>query len=321
MKYIFNLFIFIGLISCAETAVKTEVAEETTEEVSEDKVIVKGPVIATDVENGKALFWRISGNDLTADSYLYGTMHVQDQRVFNFSDEVYTALDAVDIYTMEINMDSINQFAMAAQMMMEDGAKLSDYLKGDDYELVNRFFTDTLGTPLGSFETFLPMMTSQMVSLKSLKLDQAEALDVHFATRAKENGKMIRGLEKAQDQIDALKSLPIEAQVEMLVKSVEDEIAGKTKSTMDEMIEKYVAGDLEGMLELTDESTEEDTLMAMVFNEKLLVRRNIKMAYGIGVILENNTSFIAVGAAHLGGRMGVIQLLRDKGYTVEPALK
>jgi uncharacterized protein YbaP (TraB family) len=241
--------------------------------------------------------------------------------VFNFSDEVYTALNGVDIYTMEINMDSINQFAMAAQMMMENGAKLSDYLTGEDYELVDRFFTDSLGTPLATFETFLPMMTAQMVSLKSLNLDQAEALDVHFASRAKENGKRIRGLEKAQDQIDALKSLPIESQVEMLVKSVKDEIAGETKAEMDEMIDKYVEGDLEGMLELTDESNEEDTLMAMVFNEKLLVRRNIKMAYGIGVILENNTSFIAVGAAHLGGRMGVIQLLRDKGYTVEPALK
>jgi uncharacterized protein YbaP (TraB family) len=317
MKYIFNLLLFIGLISCAESKVNTEEKEEVTDE----KVIVKGPVIETDTENGKALFWRISGNDLKADSYLYGTMHVQDQRVFNFSDEVYTALNGVDIYTMEINMDSINQFAMAAQMMMENGAKLSDYLTGEDYELVDRFFTDSLGTPLATFETFLPMMTAQMVSLKSLNLDQAEALDVHFASRAKENGKRIRGLEKAQDQIDALKSLPIESQVEMLVKSVKDEIAGETKAEMDEMIDKYVEGDLEGMLELTDESNEEDTLMAMVFNEKLLVRRNIKMAYGIGVILENNTSFIAVGAAHLGGRMGVIQLLRDKGYTVEPALK
>ncbi|MFT7155393.1 MAG: hypothetical protein ACI8Q1_000394 [Parvicella sp.] len=317
MKYIFNLLLFIGLISCAESKVNPEEKEE----VKDKKVIVKGPVIETDTENGKALFWRISGDNLKADSYLYGTMHVQDQRVFNFSDEVYTALNGVDIYTMEINMDSINQFAMAAQMMMENGAKLSDYLTGEDYELVDRFFTDSLGTPLATFETFLPMMTAQMVSLKSLNLDQAEALDVHFASRAKENGKRIRGLEKAQDQIDALKSLPIESQVEMLVKSVKDEIAGETKAEMDEMIDKYVEGDLEGMLELTDESNEEDTLMAMVFNEKLLVRRNIKMAYGIGVILENNTSFIAVGAAHLGGRMGVIQLLRDKGYTVEPALK
>jgi len=268
----------------------------------------------------KSLFWEVSGNGLEKSSYIYGTMHVQDERVFEFSDRVYQSLESADVYCMEINMDSVNQLGVMSKMMLPKGTELKDLITKEEYDSISKFFQDSLGQNIAVYKSMMPIMVSQVISLQDLNIDQELALDVHFASKAKEAGKPVVGLEKMDDQINAITSIPFESQAGMLMKIVRDKMKGTGESEIDDLMDLYVQGDLNGMLEYANEYTGQDQVAELLFSERLLERRNLKMAYGMEILMKKNHSlFVAVGAAHLGGRLGVIQMLRDKGYTVTPA--
>jgi len=266
----------------------------------------------------KSLFWEISGNGLTEKSYLYGTMHVQDQRVFNFDKKVTETLLNCDAYVMELNLDSVNQAELMQQMLMKDDASLKTLLSKKKYKLVEQYFKDSLGMNIYMYQKMNPIITSQMVSLKDMSQEQEDALDIYFNKLAKENGIQTMGLEKMEDQIKALCSIPYKAQAEMLYEAVKDAYANNqdAESEMDKMLESYIAGDLEALIEMADNFSKKDKKAQEAFTKTMLNDRNITMANGIEKITKTKTAFIAVGAAHLGGENGVIQLLRDKGFTV-----
>ncbi len=265
----------------------------------------------------KSLFWKISGNGLSAPSYLYGTMHVQDQRVFNFNSNVTDALKSCDVYVMELNMDSVNQLELMSKMMMKDDQSLQDLMSKKKFKLVDTYFKDSLGQSLFLYQKMLPIITGQMISLKNMSQDQEEALDLYFSTLAKENNIPTLGLEKMEDQINALGSIPYKAQAQMLYQATVDACnPQKDNSEMDKMVASYISGDIEALADMSSQFDQKDKKTQEIFMKTMLFDRNSTMANGIEDIVKTKTAFIAVGAAHLGGSKGVIQLLRSKGFVV-----
>ena len=98
----------------------------------------------------------------------------------------------------------------------------------------------------------------------------------------------------------------------MLISALESDSA-KTREEFDKLINVYLKGDLKGM-----SNQMADTSLPKSFEEVFIHRRNVVMANGADKIIRKKSAFIAVGAAHLGGEKGVIELLRKKGYTVKP---
>ncbi len=264
----------------------------------------------------KSLFWEISGNGLETSSYLYGTMHVQDQRVFNFKPGVMEAFELSQIYAMELNPDSMNNIAVMTKMLMKDEISLDDLLKKKSYKKIDQFFKGSLGQSLFLYNRMQPIFTSQLISTRGMAIDQEEALDLYFAKKAKNQNKKIVGLEKIEEQIDAMGGIPYKYQAKMLLKSVEDAYANVEDETMQELFDYYVAGDLENLLKLSS-NAEEDEEMEALFEKLLITNRNKVMVDRLIPYIQEEKTFIAVGAAHLGGEHGVIQLLRNLGYTVE----
>jgi len=265
-------------------------------------------------EKYNSLFWEISGNGLSVPSYLYGTMHTQDDRVFQFKEGVMDAFNKADIYAMELNIDSVDQVALLSKLIMDSTYSLKTLLTKEEYKLVSDFFRDSLGQPLFMFEKMQPLFTTQMVSLRDLEAQQDEALDIYFFKEAKQQKKQTIGLEKTIEQIDAFSAIPYEMQAEGLVDAVKN--YGKEEELdMDTMMKYYVEGNLDELLKMTTES-EEDEEMAEIFNDVFLVKRNHNMANRAEPFIKKGSTFIAVGAAHLPGEEGVIELLRKKGYTV-----
>lgn len=263
----------------------------------------------------KSLFWEISGNGLSATSYLYGTMHVQDERVFDFKDGVLEALENSDTYAMELNMDSINQMTIMNLMWMNDDTSIKDLLSKKQYAFLESYFMDSLGQPIFLFNRMLPLLTSQMVFAGDIGTEKEDALDLYFAKLAKAQQKTVIGLEKMDEQIAALNGIPYKYQADMLYESVLDKSKGIKDSTIDDLFEAYVAGDLELMLELTNEEND-DKKIQVLFEELMLTNRNKTMVERALPLIKSDKTFIAIGAAHLGGENGVIQLLRNQGYTV-----
>ena len=271
-------------------------------------------IVACAQEKYNSLFWEISGNGLTEHSYLYGTMHTQDDRAFQFKDGVMEAFNQAEIYAMELNMDSVDQEGLLSKLIMDSVYSLKTLLTANEYKIVSDFFRDSLGQPLFMFEKMQPLFTSQMVALRDLDTQQTDALDIYFFKEAKKQKKQTIGLEKTIEQIDAFSAIPYEMQAKSLVDAVKD--YGKEEDLdMDTMIKYYVEGNLDKLLEMTtkDEDHEE---MSKIFNDIFLVKRNYNMADRVEPYIKKGSSFIAIGAAHLPGKEGVIELLRKKGYKV-----
>ena len=271
-------------------------------------------IVACAQEKYNSLFWEISGNGLTEHSYLYGTMHTQDDRAFQFKDGVMEAFNQAEIYAMELNMDSVDQEGLLSKLIKDSVYSLKTLLTANEYKIVSDFFRDSLGQPLFMFEKMQPLFTSQMVTLRDLDAQQTDALDIYFFKEAKKQKKQTIGLEKTIEQIDAFSAIPYEMQAKSLVDAVKD--YGKEEDLdMDTMIKYYVEGNLDKLLEMTtkDEDHEE---MSKIFNDIFLVKRNYNMADRVEPYIKKGSSFIAIGAAHLPGKEGVIELLRKKGYKV-----
>jgi hypothetical protein len=265
-------------------------------------------------EKYNSLFWEISGNGLTEYSYLYGTMHTQDDRVFQFKDGVMKAFNEAEIYAMELNMDSVDQEALLSKLIMDSIYSLKTLLTTNEYKVVSDFFRDSLGQPLFMFEKMQPLFTSQMVALRDLEAQQTDALDIYFFKEAKKQKKQTIGLEKTIEQIDAFSAIPYEMQAKSLVDAVKD-YGKEGELDMDTMIKYYVEGNLDKLLEMTTKE-EDDEEMSKIFNDTFLVKRNYNMADRAEPYIKKGSTFIAIGAAHLPGKEGVIKLLRNKGYKV-----
>ena len=266
-------------------------------------------------EKYNSLFWEISGNGLKESSFLYGTMHTQDDRVFQFKEGVMDAFNHAEIYAMELNIDSVDQAALLSKLIMDSTHSLKTLLTESEYIMVSDFFRDSLGQALFMFEKMQPLFTAQMVSLRDLEAQQTDALDIYFFKEAKKQKKQTIGLEKTMEQIDAFSAISYELQAKGLVDAVRD-YGKEGELDMDTMMKYYVEGNLDKLLEMTTEYDEEDEEMSKILNDVFLVKRNHNMADRAEPFIKKGSTFIAVGAAHLPGEEGIIELLRNKGYKV-----
>ena len=262
----------------------------------------------------KGLFWKVYGNNLSDTSYLYGTMHTQDERVFQFKGGVLDAFNSSKIYAMELNVDSINHAALLQELIMDSSASLKTLLSDSNYNLVDQYFRDSLAISLFLFEKISPIYTAQLIAMKDLGKQQKDALDLFFHNEAKKQGKKIIGLEKMSEQINAINSIPYKNQAEELVNAV-NKAKNSKQNELETLIAFYVQGDLDTLLALTTQNNtnnEINTIIETVF----ILKRNQNMAERCEKYLKENSTFIAIGAAHLPGENGVIELLRKKGYKV-----
>lgn len=267
----------------------------------------------------KGLLWEISGNGLTQKSYLYGTMHVADERVFNFPSSFKTAFDATQVLAMELNLDSAqnsaNAFTLMQYMMMTDGRTLKNLISKKDYKTIEKFFEKHSPTPLSILSMMKPIFLMSIVENAKPKPQgqREEPLDKYLATLAKNAEKPVIGLETLEEQMKALNTIPVEEQAKQLVEAVKK--AQKMKynnKTMDELMKYYTQGDLTKLYEYSQKSE-----LKGEAQEALITQRNHNMADRIDTKIKNTSMFIAVGALHLPGEEGVIRLLEKKGYTVK----
>jgi len=280
-------------------------------------VFIFGTSISFGQTTEQSLFWEISGNGLSKKSYLYGTMHVQDSRVFQFQDGVLNALDNADFCLFELNLDSVNSIEVIASLIMINGTTLESLVKKKEYVLIKKYFTDSLQLDISLFNRIQPFYTASMIGSKEFKQEEIMALDAYFFDRAKSKSISCVGLEKLSEQIATFSSIPYTVQINYLMDIINSKYNGKPiENELDKMVDLYIKGDIEGLLAFTlNNFTDEE--FKNLFEREFIKKRNETMTKRLVPYLQKGSSFIAVGAAHLGGSYGIIQLLKDKGYTVK----
>jgi len=261
----------------------------------------------------QSILWKISGKKIKDPSYLFGTIHITDERVFAFDSTVYHAMYACDAIALEMVMDKIDREEMEKNMLMKSGT-LKDFYSEEEWKTLETAFREKTGSSILLFQRMKPFFVYSQLMQGSMKKDRPEALDMYLLKIFRDAGKPVLGIEQLSDQLKAIDQITLKEQAKMLLMGMTD--TAKTEdsgSQYDEIIDLYITQNIEEMLGLMA-----DTAMPEKFNQAFLIDRNVKMTKNIIKFSQKQSTFNAVGAAHLPGEKGIIALLRKKGYTVEP---
>jgi len=261
-----------------------------------------------------SLLWRISGKNIMRPSYLFGTMHVLCAADARLSDSLTAAIKNCDEIWFEIDLsDMAGMLGSMQYMQMNDSKRLSDLLKPDDYARVKAYFAKHMAMmPFTMLERFKPMLISALIEQQELDCETTDGMELRIMKESKTWHKPINGLETAEFQASLFDSIPYEEQARELVKSIDS--SDQNKKMTQQLVRLYNQQDLDGI----DSLSQQDDQGMSAYMDLLLYGRNRKWAKKLDGMLRKKSMLIAVGAAHLPGKGGVIALLRKEGYTVEP---
>jgi uncharacterized protein YbaP (TraB family) len=257
------------------------------------------------------LLWRVAKHG-TAPSHLLGTIHSADPRVVRLRPAVQNALDRSDRFVMEMEMDSAVMTDFGASMLLTDGSDLESLLGATLYSQVIGAMTD-FGLPEMAVRNLKPWAVMALLSMP--KPSPEPILDLVLREHAVTAGKPTAGLETAQEQLAVFDGLSIPDQISLLKMTLAHLPA--LPRMFDQLVQAYAADDLKSIADLAEEYQRGgDTGAVQRFTLRLNDERNHRMVARMAPYLEQGSSFIAVGALHLAGPAGLLQLLRTNGYTV-----
>jgi uncharacterized protein YbaP (TraB family) len=273
--------------------------------------LISTPVQGQDLEN--TLLWKIEKKGHEA-SYLYGTIHMLPQEDFELKPKVEKAFTESDLLVMELDLSDPNlQMEMMKYAQMTDGSTLDQFLSPTEFAQLDTMLRETVGMGLNSIRTMKPFMVSTFL-LSRYVGSQPASFEMNFMMKAKSDSKPIQGLETLSEQMAVFDSISYEVQAEGLVEMIEEE--EEMQQLYRDLVVEYKAENLTGLGELLESEMDGEGEA-----EFLLDRRNENWVGRINGITSENKAFIAVGAGHLSGEKGVIQLLREDGYKVIPVMK
>jgi uncharacterized protein YbaP (TraB family) len=254
------------------------------------------------------LLYRISGKDLKQDSYLFGTIHIMPKDNFQMPPQVMDAIRTSSTIAMEIDMNISlsDQMELIKLSTLPEGKTLKDFMTDTAYGKLKSYCMDSVGWNEAKFNRFSilkPIFFSSLVLQE--KMGKQKSFEEEFKKIGKKQGKRLMGLETMKYQMETMDRISIENQVKYL----------DSLSSMAEFNELFALYQKEDINELHAYISRE-TASIPDFNHWFLDVRNTNWIPVIEKQIAAEQTFIAVGAGHLGGPKGVIELLRNQGYTV-----
>jgi len=263
-------------------------------------------------EPKSSLLWEITGSDLKQPSYLFGTIHIICKEDFFLPPIVTEKFTNAGEVFLELDMDDPMMILKMMQLLQLPKGQTIKQLFGDSaFQDFDKKYKAITGSSAMMFNTFKPFMLMSMLSEKSLSCSARESYEQTFIAMAAKLKKNIKGLETIEDQVAVFDSIPDSTEIANLKNMVVDFTQGVEE--FKQLVAVYKTQDVDSIYRLTNQSPE-----LMKAENELLVKRNSKWIPVMKSNMQKTACFFAVGAAHLGGDIGVIALLRKQGYTVKP---
>ena len=259
--------------------------------------------------------WSVRSGDNVI--YLGGTVHLLRPADYPLPGEFEEAYKASSELYFETDIASMNDLSVQAQMLQQltygDDESLSSILSDEAYAALSAY-TATAGLPIAMLNKFKPgflISTLQILVFQSMGFTP-QGVDAFFHTQAVGDGKAEGQLETVQEQIGSIAAMGEGNESEFILLSLKD--LAETGDVMEDMIGAWRSGDAEGLSELF---VEEMKVEAPALYDTLLLQRNLKWVPQIDSMLQDaDTEFVLVGAAHLVGENGLLDLLSQKGYEI-----
>ena len=280
-------------------------------------VLMVAPVTAqTRKESSNSLLWRITGNGLSKPSYLFGTIHLTDKKVFFLGDSVYNAIERSEGFAAELDLNSIG-VEMINRFMKEEqernaveAVKVKDVVGPDVWQRYKTALAEKFGKKAENITVEdLDEMSEALENEVFQSGEMPTFLDAHLFGIAKKKGKWVGGIEEIDDQMEHIDNF----------KNIEEKIQTALYD------EEYYRDGLKWMINMYI-NQRLDSIDALMYREQsgekdyIMIKRNLKMARRMDSLSSMRSTFFAVGAAHLPGDSGVISLLRSMGFQVSPVV-
>ena len=264
------------------------------------------------VKTPQTLLWKIEGEGIHT-SYIYGTFHLLPEKDFVLKEKVQNAFNSSDQIILEVDMDDPQlQLKMMQNATMKDNVTLDQLFSLEQYKALDQLLQKLQGANISVFNTLKPSLLISLLLTNYIE-GTPISLEYYFVELAKKQEKGIHGLETIEEQLAVFDKIPYQDQANNILEMLENE--EETKKTFAEMIALYKSEDAKGIYDYTlDYFNNEQE------KELLLKNRNEAWISKIGQFAKEKASFFGVGAAHLGGEEGVLNLLQLSGYTISPVL-
>ena len=277
------------------------------------------------------LLYRISGGGIEKPSYIVGTYHLAPASFADSIPGAQAALNEVEQVCGEVDMAEMQSMAgmqkVMSAMMLPDGKSLSDILTAEEMDKLNAFMMETLGADLnnpmvaGQLGKMTPVaISTQLQMLQYMKMTPGfnpnAMIDSYFQNEAKKAGKPVIGFETVDFQISVLYTgSSIERQKEQLICMLDNQ--EYNLMIMKNLTDAYFAQDLAAVFAVTEEKLGNSCDSTPEEDEALIYGRNADWVVKIPAIVSEKSTMFVVGAAHLPGERGVLELLKKAGYSVE----
>lgn len=258
----------------------------------------------------KTLLWKVSHPErLLEPNYLFGTMHVRDQRAFRGWDYLVECINSCQYFAAEYNLAEGDAALLQQATRLPNGLTLEQILRPKTFKKLQKIVQRETGHDMTLFNHSSPMLLHNVLTESQLGREENQPLDAKLFETAVALDKKLTGLESFEGQMAVFDQLAIEDQV----KSLKDLAINfkKYKKDLHHTVELYLAGDIHKLLKKVKKT-------AGGMRKVLLFNRNIRMADNFEQISLDGSLFAAIGAGHLAGKKGVLHLLKKKGFIVKP---
>ncbi len=258
----------------------------------------------------KSLLWEITRQDMSQPSYLFGTIHLLCPEDYLWTPAMQNSLQNCAEVCFEMDMDDPSVIMeVASGMIDKSGRTLKDYFSEEEYGIVEHFVQDSLGMNMLMFHQMKPAALQMLFATRAVGCTQPVSYETNIMEAAQKQHIDVTGLEEPQEQLALFDNMPQDSLIKNLIDMARN--YPKEKEEFSRMLQAYKNQDLQKLHELIETSrTAKNDL------EDFLYDRNRKWIERMEGRMEQRPVFFAVGAGHLPGTKGIIQLLRDKGYTV-----
>lgn len=255
----------------------------------------------------EGVFWKISGNGLSRPSYLFGTIHLICEEEFHLGKEVESKLIESKVLILEVDLDDPSlALSMLSKMHNEGGETITDFLTKEEYEHTRSLLMERTGMDIGMLKSMRPFMLMSLI-YPNLMECETKSYENELMRIAKSRKLEVKGLESVDDQLSVFDQIPLEDQYRSFY-----EYAGnldKGRQEFKKLIKAYNKEDIGQLVQMVADSPEYRD-----YQDILLDNRNRNWIEPMGELMKKGPVFFAVGAGHLGGEHGLIQLLKYEGY-------
>lgn len=301
MKSIAEEMLILLVLVCSQHLLAAEIQCRPYKKTEQTPVI--------DDRFAEGLLWKISRDDGKS-GYILGTIHVDDPLILDFPPVVKTSLEQSKQFVMEVVPDDKDAIKYSDAMLFADNTRLDRLLPA----ILYRNAVTILARYNLAENTIARLKPWAAFIIMSYPPGMGSVMDLKLLEQARITNLSVSGLETMDEQIAVFGDMSMEDQLRVLVDTLchyED-----TVNDFNKMKSLYLQRDLSGMAAYSNQYTFEDNSAYEKILERLIYTRNQRMAVRMDVLLDYGSAFFAVGAMHLPGENGILNLLQRRNYRI-----